>query len=569
MKNSFKLLLVLTAAVCFAGCDNFLDQPPVGGTLTQEQYDQLSNRLEGSMRGVYSMLYATGGANHDVFGQRSIDMYGDLLCGDMALTDESYGWFSYDERQLTRANRSGYLWSYYYGMLRNINMVLATIKTQSSLLSNVEKYGMPNKGLSVVDGEGKVIYHYDENDSISGIYYAEALTMRGFVYSNLVRFFVPTVDHLFKDGYNLTNYPCFPMYNEDNMNDGAQPLAMLNEVYKLIDKDLTTAIAFYDAFAQQYEGSSKLEVDINVARGILAYFYLNRAREFGMTSSDPLLAEPMRKALKYADDAINAHKHEIIPNSTVLTNGFNNIQDKSWMWGQDVTVETTGGLASFQGHVDIHSYSYAWVGGTKAIDKGLYEELPSWDIRKKWFNDGTANQTYALCPDKKFFSAKNPNSTATDNIDREWLSDNVFMRIELMHLIAAEACYFLDNLDSAAMYLTNITDQRIDPEVETAAADYATYKTSLSTDKAKFAEALILNWRVELWGEGYGLQTFRRLTSHLYKHKNEKTGKTEEKVRRGANHSFSPGSEISYDDETTYTMQIPASETNYNPHLDD
>ena len=172
MKNITKLLLVITAAVFFAGCDSFLDQPPVGGTLTQEQYDQLGNQLEGSMRGVYSMMYAVG--DHDVFGQRSIDMYGDLLCSDMALTNESYGWFSYDERQLTRANRSGYLWSYYYGMLRNINMVLATIKTRSSLLSNVEKYGMPNKGLSVVDGEGKLIHHYDENDSISAVFYAEA-----------------------------------------------------------------------------------------------------------------------------------------------------------------------------------------------------------------------------------------------------------------------------------------------------------------------------------------------------------------------------------------------------------
>jgi len=389
------------------------------------------------------------------------------------------------------------------------------------------------------------------------------------VYSNLVRYFVPTVDHLFGNGYNLTNYPCFPLYNEDNMNDGAQPLAMVNEVFNLIDKDLTTAIDFFDAFAYEYEGSSKLEVDINVARGVLAYFYLNRSREFGVSSTDPLLEMPMRKALTYADAAINAHKHEIISNKTVLTTGFNNLEEKSWMWGQKVTVETTGGLASFQGQVDIHSYSYAWVGGTKAIDKRLFEEIPTWDIRRKWFNDGSQNATYLLCPDKKFFSSKNPTSTATDNIDREWLNDNVFMRIESMHLIAAEACYYLGKLDSAAMYLTNITDQRIDPDNLTAAADYATYKTDISTDADKFVQALILNWRVEMWGEGYGLQTFRRLTSHKYKHIDPKTKKEEEKVRRGGNHTYDPEAEMSYDDETKYTMQIPASETNYNPYLDD
>jgi len=567
MKNITKLLLVFTAALTFAGCDEFLNQPPIGGTLIQEQYDQLDNKLEGSMRGVYSTMYAI--SDHDVFGQRSIDMYGDLLCGDMALTDESYGWFGYDERQLTREYRSGYLWSHYYGMMRNINMVIATVKNQTTFWNNLQKYGMPTSGLNVLDGSGNVVFHYDEKDSLNAIYYAQALTMRGYVYSSLVRFFVPTVDHLFFGGYNLTNYPCFPIYTEDNMNDGAQPLAMINEVFNLIDKDLTTAISLFDAFGKEYEGSSKLEVDINVARGTLAYFYLNRAREINVNATNPLLEEPMRKALKYADDVINDHKHEIIPNRSVLTTGFNNVEDNSWMWGQNVTVETTGGLASFQGHVDIHSYSYAWVGGTKAIDKNLYDEIPSWDIRKQWFNDGKANSTYALCPDKKYFSAKNPTSTATDNIDREWLSDNVFMRVELMHLIAAEACYFLGNLDSAAMYLCNILDERINLEDPMAAGDYATYKATLATDDAELVKALILNWRVELWGEGYALQTFRRLTCHKYKHLNEKTMTVEEKVRRGDNHSYDKGAEMAYDDETKYTMQIPASETNYNPHLGD
>ena len=567
MKTITKLLLIFTTAVSLAGCDEFLNQPPIGGSLIQEQYDQLGNKLEGSMRGVYSMMYAVSSTEN--FGQRSIDMYGDLLCSDMALTDESYGWFMYDERQLTREYRSGYLWSHFYGMLRNINMVISTVKTQTTFWDNLNKYGMPTDGLNVLDESGNVIYHYNEQDSLSAIYYAQALTMRGYVYSSLVRFFVPTVDHLFNGGYNLTNYPCFPVYTEANMNDGAQPLAMLNEVYTLIDQDLTSAISVFDAFGKEYEGASKLEVDINVARGILAYYYLNRAREINVGASNPLLEMPMRKALTYADQVIQAHEHEIIPNRSVLTTGFNNIEDKSWMWGQNVTVETTGGLASFQGHVDIHSYSYAWVGGTKAIDKHLYDEIPAWDVRKLWFNDGKANSTYALCPDKKYFSSKNPTSTATDNIDREWLSDNVFMRIELMYLIASEACYFLEDLDSAAMYLTAITDERINLQDSMAADKYATYRASLSTDEEEFIKALILNWRVELWGEGYGLQTFRRLTCHKYKYYNEETKTVEEKVRRGANHAYDKGAEIAYDDETKYTMQIPASETNYNPHLGD
>ena len=49
------------------------------------------------------------------------------------------------------------------------------------------------------------------------------------------------------------------------------------------------------------------------------------------------------------------------------------------------------------------------------------------------------NSSFAYCPDGKFYSAKCPNSTKTDDIDREWLNDNIYMRIESMYLIAAEA----------------------------------------------------------------------------------------------------------------------------------
>ena len=547
-----------------SSCESFLDQEPMGGTMVQSQYDKVGNAMEGTMRGVYSMMYATG-TRHDAFGHRAIDMYGDLLCGDMALTSETYGWFSYDEHQETRSARSSYIWSYNYNMLRNINKVLSRVKTTTELLQHVEKYGFPDEGMKVYnEAHDSVIYHYNEEDSITAIYYAQALTMRGYVYSNLLKFYTPTVDHIFNAGANLTNYRAFPIYTEDNMDGGAQDLAIINDVYNRIDSDLTKAIDYFEAFGKDYVPSSKLIVDVNVARGMLAYFYLNRAREQA-GKDEPLQYGPMRKAITYATQVINSGKYKIIPNEEVLYNGFNSINNDSWMWGQRVTIETVSGLASFFGQVDIHSYSYAWAGDTKAIDKRLYESIPAWDIRKRWFNDGSGKASYALCPDKKFFSSKNPNSTSSEKIDREWLSDNVFMRIESMYLIAAEACYFIGKQDSAVMFLTAITDQRVDTAAS-AATQYAAFKASLSDD-AKLVDALFRNWRVELWGEGYGLQTFRRLTTHKYNWYNEETDSYEEKVRRGSNHIYEPGAEMSYKDETKFTFQIPASETNYNPYL--
>ena len=149
MKKITKLLLIFTAAVSFAGCEDFLNQPPIGGTLIQEQYDQFGNKLEGSMRGVYSMMYSVSSTEH--FGQRSIDMYGDLLCGDMALTDESYGWFAYDERQMTREYRSGYLWTHYYGMMlkmKRFEQVLELVNAQVWLKETDEAERVKTSGLS-------------------------------------------------------------------------------------------------------------------------------------------------------------------------------------------------------------------------------------------------------------------------------------------------------------------------------------------------------------------------------------------------------------------------------------
>ena len=224
------------------------------------------------------------------------------------------------------------------------------------------------------------------------------------------------------------------------------------------------------------------------------------------------------------------------------------------MWGQDVTTETATGLGSFFGQVDIHSYSYAWAGDTKVIDENLYKEIPEYDIRKKWFNDGSKNATFKLCPDGKFFSAKNPSSTADADLDREWLSDNVFMRIESMYLIAAEASYRIQDYDGAINYLRAITDQRVDTTA-TAATEYAAYVSSL--DASNLLAQIEYNWRVEMWGEGYGLQTFRRLSPETV---NDVDGR-----KRGGNHAYDAGSAM---DATAskFTFQIPSSETSYNPH---
>ncbi len=539
------LMMAFAATSC---SESYLDQPPYGSTLTQAQYELLDNTLEGSVRGIYSMMYVV--SDHDLFGQRSIDLFTDLLSGDIALTSYTYGWYQVDEMGQTASYRTGYVWNYYYSMLRNINKVINIANLQSDIMKRVAEFGLPNTYneknelyYTILDGDTLATYSLLEAD-IAG-YYAQALTMRAYCYSNLINLYAKTNAQL--RGAWEDEIVC-PIYNENNLEE-AQPVATLKVAYQQVESDLTLAISYFDAFADTYTRTTKLSVDGSVARGLLAYSYLNKA-----VASLPSGRTNFEKALKYAKEVIDSQKYKVISNADVLTTGFNDLGDNSWMWGQDVTTETAGGLASFFGQVDIHSYSYAWAGDTKAIDENLYKEIPDFDIRKKWFNDGSKNASFKYCPDGKFFSAKNPTSTADADIDREWLSDNVFMRIESMHLIAAEASYRLQDYTGAINYLRGITDQRVDTTTAAQTA-YADYVAGL--DNSNLLAQIEYNWRVEMWGEGYALQTFRRLSPETVTEINGR--------KRGGNHAADAGSAMDAS-ASKFTFQIPSSETSYNPH---
>lgn len=507
MKKIYYILTLAATALLWTGCaDSYLTQEPGGSTITEEQYLEMDNVVEGTVNGVYTLLYPYGG-DHDVFGQRSIDMYGDLLCGDMAMETFNYGWFQTDELMQTYTRRS-YFWAYYYGIIRACN-----------------------RGLNAVEVDGKPVLT-DKPDTLSnqayqfGTYYAQLLTMRGWAYAGLTRYFIPV-------GAAETDL-AVPIYTQEVTEKDSiigAPRATVADIYLRIEEDLQTAISYFDAYKPSRD--SKIKTNIDIARIILAYSYLNKGDN--------------TNALKYAKEAIDNGSPYVLAQSEVLTTGFNDVSNKSWIWGQDVMVETTTSLASFFGQCDIYSYSYASAGDVKGVDQNLYESIPAWDIRKGWWGVYAASHKdgsdFKYAPDGKFYSATSKELQG----DRDWLSDNVFMRWELAYLIAAEAACRDNNLTDAQNYLFSITDNRVVTGQETA---YSTWKSALA-DQASLLAAIKYNWRVELWGEGYGLQTFRRYG---------------ESVVLGANHRRS-NKNISPTQARVFTFELPSSELYYNPYI--
>lgn len=529
MKKIQYIFATLILGLSLSACgDSFLTQYPEGATLLDEQYQTLPDKLEGALLGIYSKIYEYGG--HGTFGKRSIDMYGDFQSGDMAMKNCNYGWFETYERGLFYAYARSYIWSFYYDIINLTNICDVAIENDLKAILDAMSSGEEPS----------------EEIALNGYYYGQILALRGWSYSGLLDVYTDPRDVKVAD---LEEY-AVPVYVGTDIKAGTlgAPLSSVSEVYDRVYEDLSEAIELLDFYGQYVQRGSKLEVDADVARLMLAYAMLNHGDKntkiiTGKNAYDIALAQ--------AKAVIDGGRYPMLTREKLTTTGFADSQSENWMWAEEVTVENTTALGSFFGQVDIHTYSYAAAGDTKGIDSKLYDDIVNkgWDARAKWFRSGETKE-FPYCPDGKFYCPKTKNTTDLNKVDREWLCDQVFMRVESAYLIAAEAAWSNGDNVTAVNYLKRLCDERV---IEGKEADYNTWLSSLGSSNA-VKEAIIYNWRVEMWGEGYALQTLRRLA------------KT---VTLGKNHLSRADKQINIDgsDREMFQCEIPTSEYRYNPEL--
>jgi hypothetical protein len=180
--------------------------------------------------------------------------------------------------------------------------------------------------------------------------------------------------------------------------------------------------------------------------------------------------------------------------------------------------------------MDLYTYSYAWAGDIKGMDKTLYDAIPANDVRKAQFS--AANK---LAPIGKFY---HPNKVIGGQ--RTIDADYIYMRVEEMYLLNAEACAKTGDEAGARKSLKAIMALRV-PD--------ASYIDAL-TGKALLDE-IYFQTRVELWGEG---------KSYLSLKRNKGT------ANRGTNHLKFVGTPVLHND-TRLTFKIPIEEVQNNPNL--
>lgn len=487
MKNLLKITGIATLLLFGVSCsEEFLEQEP-SEFLTTDQIADAADKnpavVRGTLTGIYSLMVETrtgGTGGHDDFGHKGYDIFGDMLSGDMALSVSTYGWYRASITEFGATQDFTELDN--YQVWRYYYRIIRSANTVIAAL-----------------GGNDVVPEIEENQHIMG----QAKAIRAHSYFYLTQYFAKDFD---------PSEEILPLY--DDLEDQNGPKVATSEIFNLIERDLTDAISLLNGFTR----SEKNEINESVAKGILAYVYAARGDKW-------------QEVYDLTNDAMAGYS--IITGDGVV-GGFNDVNDPSWMWGVDLTSDVGLGLVSWWGQIDRFTYSYAWAGDAKAIDADLYAAIPDNDLRKAQFEAPSGG--YAdLMPLYKFYDparvigGQNPVTT-----------DYVFMRVEEMYLLNAEAAANMGMDGEAVNSLKTLLSERVD--------DVA-YLDGLSGQA--LLDEIYLQTRIELWGEG---------KSYLAMKRNKAT------VVRGPNHLTFVGVPIPYDDERL-TFEIPESEIQNNPFI--
>lgn len=518
MKNYLYIIAATALSFFVSSCeDDFLEEQPTE-FLSPEQIAGAAKTdptlLNGSIAGLYATMYKTetgGTTNHDDFGQKGYDIYSDMLVSDVALAGTNYGWYTgivrYQATKDFTQNPAYQPWRYYYQLILGANTVIDALGgTDAPQTEPTNRFTM---------GQAKAV--------------------RAYAYFYLAQFY--------STGYGSGTEKILPIYKDTKSPN--QPKSTSAEVYNLIVSDLTQAIEYLEGFNRV----SKDQINQQVAKGLLAYALAARG-----TASD------LAQVVTLTNEVITSSGFRLLePNEVVARldpatgrllnpeSGFNNVASPSWMWGVDLTLANNLDLVSWWGQMDLFTYSYAWAGDPKVIDLGLYDAIRPDDVRKGQFDapdggieqfyeeDGYAEGDLDLMPVNKFFDP-----ARVIGGQRNVVTDYVYMRLEEMYLLNAEANARLGQDGPARDMLKQLLEKRI---------------TDVSYIDALNGQSLLneiyLQTRIELWGEG---------KSYLAMKRNKMT------VTRGSNHLFEAGRSFAFDaDELTFP--IPQAEELNNPVL--
>jgi len=501
--KKYQLLLVISAAALLTACEADYLSVEDTATITADRYRELiasdPSTLQNSVNGLYTTMYwEYSSANHDEIGIGSILHATDMMTEDIVQTKEH--WFTYDyqlEFRMNNYRRPYSVWTIFYTMINNANGVIALVD------------------LDIANGDATT-----STAKTLRSCYGQALGIRALSYMYLIQIFqnpftaAPTAAGASIDRSKLG----VPLYFASNETDKESNYSRntVGAVLDVIEADLLKA----EKMLEGVKRSNKVQIDKSVIEGLLARYYL--------------LVGNWSKAAEHAQLAYAGYT--IMEEAELVSGGFIDLESKEWMWGFDVTTETSLIYASWYSHISNLAPGYAGGGyAPRAIDKRLYEQIPETDFRKRWFNDSKGDKTQSQP------GAQGAYANVKFGWDGTWTMDNPYMRAAEMYLIEAEAKARQGNETGAAEALKPLMAKR----------DTAWNATSVTV------EDVLLQRRIELWGEGFAYFDLKRNYRGI------------DRTYDGSNHR-KPDGFIKVDaGDVRWTYQIPLSELQENTEITD
>ena len=322
--------------------------------------------------------------------------------------------------------------------------------------------------------------------------------------------------------------PCVPLYTEptDIATEG-KGRATVEEVYQQITSDLDKAITML--------GNSGKRKHIS---------HINEAVASGIKARVALVMEDWQTALDAANAAISKSGCSI-GTGTAVTGGMNDATANNVMWAAEIIADQSGMYAGFFTHMDADQGKYG-ASARKQINKLLYAKLGTNDVRKKWWNPQDENNEKNGYQQEKFKFKDYA----------KWTGDYIFMRIEEMFLTAAEASCRLNDDKGARLMLNSLMQKRDE--------DYTCKKTGTALGKltsdetGSLLEEIIIQRRIELWGEFGRIYDIRRL----------KQGFRRTADMGWPSSALIAGTDTEDPESYAWVLTIPQTEFDGNPNMD-
>lgn len=394
---------------------------------------------------LYAMLYKPGTRHYDL-GQKGIDIWLDILSGDMALSANSYGWYRNTADLIATVDNTReenrIIRDYYFNIIHACNAIITPLTPFGGLPSDNERRWA----------------------------LGQALALRAHSYFYLTQ--------CFQQEYN-TSEIMFPLFNGAQSNNTPVQMGL---IYNLITSDLQTSISLLN----NYVRPSKTNINKNVAKGILAYAYA--------------FMNNYAQAKTLADEIIDSNEYPLTSTGELafpgVGSGFRDVNTPSWMWGVDITTEMGHNLINWWGQMDYFTYSYQWAGDRKTIDTNLSTLIPTNDIRRTQF--GTSGITNGM-PINKFYHEER-----TAGGQQNITTDYIFMRIDEFYLLSAEAAAKMGSDSAAKARLKEV----VTPRYTGGVAEVDAYVDPLSGEDLK--QAIYNQTKIEMWGEGKSYLAMKR-----------------------------------------------------------